>query len=146
MTLIEQKVKAIRDWERPKDLRDIRSFLGFANYYRRFVRNFAAVANPLTELTKKDIAWQWGPFQREAFQTLKDALCNSPFLLYPDPKLPYVVVTDASGTVVGGVLMQDQGGGLRPLAFMSRVLKLTETWYSAYEQELAAVAYSFQMW
>ena len=105
MTPTEQKVKAIRDWERPKDLRDVRSFLGFANYYRRFICDSAAVANPLTELTKKDVPWQWGPFQREAFQRLKEALCNAPFLLYPDPKLPYVVVTDASGTAVGGVLM-----------------------------------------
>ena len=104
------------------------------------------MANPLTELTKKNIAWQWGPFQRKAFQKLKDALCNAPFLLYPDPKLPYVVVTDASGIAVGGVLMQDQGSGLRPLAFMSRALKPTEKRYSAYERELAAVAYSFQTW
>ena len=96
MTPTEQKVKAIRDWERPRDLRDVRSFLGFTNYYRHFVRDFAAVANPLTELTKKDIAWQWGPFQREAFQKLKNALCNAPFLLYPDPTLPYVVVNKQS--------------------------------------------------
>ena len=67
MAPTEQKLKAVRDWERPKDLRDVRSFLGFANYYRRFIKNFAAVANPLTELTKKDVPWQWGPFQREAF-------------------------------------------------------------------------------
>ena len=63
-------------------------------------------------------------------------LCAAPVLQFPDPKLPYIVVTDASGTATGGVLMQDQGDGLRPLAFLSRQLKPTEQRYSAYEREL----------
>ena len=68
MTPTEAKLKAVRDWSRPQDLHGIRSFLGFANYYRRFVRNFAEVANPLTDLTKKGMPWQWGPSQKRAFQ------------------------------------------------------------------------------
>ena len=67
-------------------------------------------------------------------------------LIFPDPKLPYTVVTDASGTATGGVLMQDQGDGPRPIAFMSRALKPTEQWYLAYERELAAMAYCFIQW
>ena len=74
---------------------------------------------------------------------LKNKLCTAPILQFPHPDLSYTVVTDASGTTVGGVLMQDQGEGLRPLAFMSKVLKPTKHRYSAYERELAAVAYCF---
>ena len=88
--------------------------------------------------------WQWGPYQRRAFQQLKEALCTALVLLFPDPKLPYTMVTDASGTMAGGVLMQDQGDGLQPLAFLSRRLKPTKQRYSAYERELAAVAYCLQ--
>ena len=90
--------------------------------------------------------WQWGPFQRRAFQQLKNILCAAPVLQFPDPKLPYTVVTNASGIVVGGVLMQDQGDGLRLFAFLSRRLKPTEQRYSAYERKLAAVAYCLMSW
>ncbi len=146
MAPTEAKLRAVREWERPRNVHEVRSFLGFANYYRRFVRMFAHLASPLTELTKKGVGWQWGPFQRRAFQELKDALCAAPILQYPEPTLPYSVVTDASKTAVGGILMQDRGEGLRPLAFLSRRLKPSETRYSAYERELAAVAYCFVAW
>ena len=146
MTPTEAKLRAVRDWTRLGNVHDVRSFLGFANYYRRFVQNYAQVANPHAKLTKKDILWQWGPYQRKAFQDLKDALCAVPILQFPNPKLPYTVVTDASQTAVGGVLMQDHGEGLKPLAFLSRQLKSTEQRYSAYERELAAVAYCFLAW
>ena len=126
ITPTEAKLEAVKAWSRPQNLHNIRSFLGFANYYRRFVKNFAAIANPLTELTKKGMLWQWGPMQKRAFQELKDALCAAPVLQYPKPNLPYTVVTDTSGTTAGGVLMQDKGEGLQPIAFLSRRLKPTE--------------------
>ena len=63
MTPTEAKLKTVKDWSTPKDVKDVRSFLGFANYYRRFVKDFATVASPLTTLTKKDVPWQWGPYQ-----------------------------------------------------------------------------------
>ena len=71
MTPTEAKLKAVQDWATPKDMKGVQSFLGFANYYRRFVQNFAAIADPLTSLTRKDVEWQWGPYQRRAFQQLK---------------------------------------------------------------------------
>ena len=80
MTPTEAKLRAVRNWARPGNVHDVRSFLGFANYYWRFVQNYAQVANPLTKLTKKDIPWQWGPYQRKAFQDLKDDLCAAPIL------------------------------------------------------------------
>ena len=143
MTPTEEKIKVMKAWEQPHNEKTVRSFLGFASYYRRFVRNFAQLAAPLTELTKKGVPWSWGPMQHQAFARLKAALCNAPILLFPDPKLPYTVVTDASGMAVGGVLLQDQGEGLQPLAFLSRKLNTAEMKYSAYERELAAVAYAF---
>ena len=113
-------------WEAPNSVKDVRSFLGFANCYRQFVPSYAGIASPLTLLTKKNIEWHWDPIQRRAFSELKSALCNTPLLVFPDPKLPYTVVTDASVDALGEVLMQDQGDGLRPVAFMSQALKPTK--------------------
>ena len=90
--------------------------------------------------------WQWDPYQEEAFGKLKQKLCEAPILQYPHPKLPCTVVTNVSEAVVGGVLMQDQGEGLQPLAFMSKALKPSERPCLAYERELAAVAYCFLQW
>lgn len=87
-----------------------------------------------------------GPYQRQAFQQLKDALCTTPVLLFPDPKLSYIVVTDASGILARTVLIQDQGNGLQPLSFLSRCFKPTKQIYSTNERELAAVAYYPQIW
>ena len=83
------------------------------------------MANPLTELTKKDIPWQWRPYQHKAFQDMKDALCAIPIMQFSDPKLPYTMATDELKTVVRGVLMQDRSEGLKPLVFLSRQLKPT---------------------
>jgi hypothetical protein len=146
MTPTEAKLQAIKEWATPQNVTDIRSFLGFTNYYRRFIRNYSDIAGPLTELTKKDMAWQWGPYQRSAFTAMKEAFCRAPILIFPDPRLQYTICTDASGTGAGGTLLQDQGDGLRPIAFLSRRLKPTEQKYSAYERELAAVAYCLQSW
>ena len=120
MAPTEAKLAAIRNWATPQNVRDVRSFLGFANYYRRFIQNFAEIASPLTDLTKKDMPWQWGPIQRKAFKDVKEAYLNAPILVFPDPTLPYTVSTDASGVAGGGVLMQDHGEGLRPVAFIQQ--------------------------
>ena len=112
MTPTEAKLKAIQDLVTPKDVKGVRSFLGFMNYYRQFAQNFATIVDPLTSLMRKDVEWQSGPYQWRAFQQLKETLGAVPILLFPDPKLPYTVVTDASGTTASGVLMQDHGGGL----------------------------------
>ena len=102
--------------------------------------------NPPTDLTKKDVGYQWGPLQQKASEVVKTALCNAPILVLPDPLLPYTVVTNASKHAVGGVIMQDQGDGLRPIAFHSKMLTVSEMKYSAYERELAAIAYCFLTW
>ena len=100
----------------------------------------------MTDLTKKDVGYQWGPMQQKAFEETKTALCNAPILVFPDPLLPYTVVTDASQHIVGGVIMQDQGDGLCPIAFYSKTLSASEIKYSTYERELAGIAYCFIAW
>ena len=146
MSPTEAKIRAMQEWDTLQDVKDVRSLLGFANYYQRYIHQFAEVAHPLTGLTKKGVDWQWGPHQKEAFCQLKQKLSEAPILQFPNLKLPYTVVTDASGATVAGVLMQDQGEDLQPLAFMSKALKPLERCYSAYEYELVAVAYCFLQW
>ena len=146
MSPTEEKIKAVKEWQRPNDVTDVRSFLGFANFYRRYIHKFAEIASPLTQLTKANDPGVWGPLQGKAFIDLKSALCQAPLLIYPDPQLQYVVVTDASAVAVGGTLMQDQGDGLRPIAFMSRTLSPAERRYSPYERELAAMAFCLVKW
>ena len=143
MSPTKAKIKALWEWDTPQDIKDVRSFLVFANYYRWYVHQFAKVTHPLTELTKKGVEWHWGLYQKEAFRQLKQKLCKAPILQYPDLKLPYTVVTDASRAAVGCVLMQNQGEGLQPLAFMSKGLKPSKRRYSVCERELTAVAYYF---
>ena len=120
------KLNPVREWETPTNVKDIRSYLEFANYYHWFIPGYGSIAAPLTMLMKKDVLWHWGPLQRRAFEGLKSALCAAPLLIYPDPSLPYTVVSDACGDAARGVLMQDQGEGLRPVAFMSRAFKPTK--------------------
>ena len=105
VTPTEAKLKAIRNWATPQNVHDVRSFLGFTNYYRRFIRSYSDIAGPLTDLTKKGMVWQWGPHQRRAFKAIKDAYCRAPILIFPDPKLEYTIFTDAFGTGAGGALL-----------------------------------------
>lgn len=90
----EQKLEAIREWETPKDTKGVRPFLGFTNYYRCYVRHYAKLVNPLTGLTKKDVGYQWGPLQQKTFEAVKTVLCNASILVFSNPLLPYIVVTD----------------------------------------------------
>ena len=115
-----KKIEAVKGWPVPTNLTELRSFLGLANYYRRFVKNFSKIAAPMTTLLRKDQAWNWREEQQLAFQALKDALCSVPVLLVPDPAQPFQIVTDASDLAMGAILLQDQGNGMQPVAYESR--------------------------
>src|SRR3954470_24330625 len=141
-----EKIEAIQAWPVPKSLKELQSFLGICNYYRRFVPHYSSIAAPLTQLTHKDIPYTWATQTQAAFDTLRTALTRTPILCIPDPALPFVITTDASGFAVGAVLQQDQGHGLQPVAFTSRKMNPAERNYSAYEQELLAVVHAFQKW
>ena len=105
-------MQALREWPTPKDKTQTRSFLGLANYYHRFVPAFSAIARPLTDLTRKNVAFKWDAECDAAFKLLKQKLCSAPVLALPHPNHPFVVVMDASNIAIGGALMQDFGSGL----------------------------------
>ena len=140
------KVRAIIDWPRPKGVHDVRSFLGLASYYRRFVRGFSEIARPLTKLTRAGVEWEWSTSQHQAFNRLKLALTTAPVLKLPDFDRQFVVTTDASDAAVGAILEQDFGNGLQPVAFASRKLNGAEMRYSAYERELLGIVWALAQW
>ena len=140
------KVRAIIEWPRPKSVHDVRSFLGLASYYRRFVRGFSEMARPLTQLTKNGVEWNWSTAQHQAFNRLKLALTTAPVLKLPDFGRQFVVTTDASDAAVGAILEQDFGNGLQPVAFASRKLNDAEMRYSAYERELLGIVWALAQW
>eukprot|EP00253_Pinus_taeda_P012331 PITA_12331 len=137
-----EKIKTILDWPVPKDVADIRSFMGLAGYYRRFVEGFSRVAYPITSLQKKGRTFRWSSECQQSFERLKQLLTSAPVLSIADPNKDYVVCTDASGEGVGGVLMQEG----KVIAYESRKLKEHEQKYFAYDLELAAVIHALKMW
>jgi hypothetical protein len=149
VTPIADKVKAILEWPELTSVKEVRSFLGLSGYYRRFVKDYAKIAAPLTELTKEGNQrhWEWGEPQRKAFQELKVALSGSPVLILADMDKPFQVTTDASGFAVGGVLSQaDRDGVQQPVAYYSHKLLPAERNYPVHEQELLAVFMALKHW
>ena len=144
--MMDDKVKAIAEWPVPTKVGDVRAFLGTAGYYRKFIKDFSAVATPLSELTKDYAKFEWGVKQQLAFAQLKEALQRGPVLALPDESLPFVVHTDASGFATGAVLMQDAGQGLRPISYMSKKMIDAETRYPVHEQELLAIIRALGAW
>ena len=133
------KVEAVKGWPVPKNVTDVRSFVGFCSYYRRFIRNFAEIARPLHAVTKKNARFEWNEDCQVAFERLKLELTTAPMLQYPDFTSPFVVDTDASNVSLGAVLSNVIDGDERPLVFASRVLSKTESMYSTTKREALAV-------
>ena len=140
------KVRAVVEWPKPSSVKDVRSFLGLAGFYRWFIKNFSLKAKPLTELTRDDAVWRWEEPQEMAFKTLKRSLVTAPVLHMPNFDLPFVLTTDASAVSVGGILEQDFGSGLQPVAYESKKLSPTEMRYSAYERELLGIVWAIGKW
>ena len=136
------KMKAVRNNPTPKIVRDVRAYLGLASFYRRLIQDFAAVAKPLTELTKKDRQFIWGQSQQTAFEIIKDKLCTAPVLAYPNFDLPFILTTDASKVAVAAVLFQMQNGVERPIAYASRQINKAEQSYSASKAEMLAIVWA----
>ncbi|GBG79332.1 hypothetical protein CBR_g29482 [Chara braunii] len=142
----DSKIAAIRDWPTPRTLTELRSFLGLANYYRKFVRNFSTIAAPLRRLLKKEAIWQWDKDCTSALKKLKCALIEYPVLKVADPSLPFVVTTDASQYGIGAMLQQDDGNGYRPVEFMSARMPSEKVATSTYERELYALRPALEHW
>ena len=137
------KLAGVMDWPVPRNVTEVQSFTGFANFYRRFIRDFSEIARPLNDLTKKGIVWRWSDRQQEAFDTLKKKFCEQPVLQMADPEKPFRLETDASNFAVGAVLsQQDDEGSWKPVAFYSKSFSEAERNYEIHDKELAAIVKS----
>lgn len=133
------KVAAVREWPAPSNVAELRSFLGLASYYRRFINGFATMAAPLHQLTQKGRDFQWSKDCATAFSQLRSALTEAPVLAFPDPERIFIVDTDASNTGVGAVLSQEGEHGEQVIAYFSRTLSKPEKNYCVTRRELLAV-------
>ncbi|KAL0537361.1 hypothetical protein IC582_026339 [Cucumis melo] len=136
------KIEAVTGWTRPSTVSEVRSFLGLAGYYRRFVENFSRIATPLTQLTRKGAPFVWSKACEDSFQNLKQKLVTAPVLTVPDGSGSFVIYSDASKKGLGCVLMQ-QG---KVVAYASRQLKSHEQNYPTHDLELAAVVFALKIW
>ena len=136
------KIDAVRQWSQPTNASEIRSFLGLAGYYRRFIEGFSRIAAPLTRLTRKGAEFVWSDACERAFAELKDRLTSTPVLTLPSGSEGFVVFTDASRIGLGAVLMQHG----RVVAYASRQLKVHEQNYPTHDLELAAVVFALKVW
>lgn len=141
-----KKQLVIQNYPVPENVDQVRSFLGLAGYYRKFVKNYADKAHPLTKLTGKNVEWAWGPEQQTAFQQLKNCLTSPPILGYPDFSRDFIIHTDASGYGVGSVLAQmqvDKGKEKEVvIAYTSQHLDKTQTNWSTIEKEAYAIVHA----
>ena len=136
-----QKIEAIVNWKPPTNASEVRSFLGLAGYYRKFVERFSKIATPLTNLLKKDQKFEWSDTCQHSFEELRQRLKTAPVLALPSGKNGYVVYSDASRQGLGCVLMQNG----RVIAFTSRQLKKREQNYPTHDLELAAVVFALKI-
>ncbi|WZY93867.1 hypothetical protein YC2023_066196 [Brassica napus] len=137
-----EKIRAIKDWPRPRSATEVRSFVGLAGYYRKFVKGFTSLAQRMTRLTGKDVKSTWSKECTRYFSALKDRLTSAPILVLPEADQPYVVYTDASITGIGCVLTQHG----KVIAYASRQLKKHEGNYPTHDLEMAAVVFALKTW
>jgi hypothetical protein len=142
MAVDPSKVESVTKWEQPLNVTDIRSFLGMAGYYRRFIENFSNIASLMTELLKNNTKFEWLEACEKSFQELKKRLTTAPVLTLPDIKKDFVVYCDASKQGLGCVLMQEG----KVVAYASRQLKKHEENYPTHDLELAAVVHALKIW
>lgn len=141
----QAKINCVANYSRPRNVHEIRQFIGLTSYFRKFIKGFALIARPLTELTRNDVEWRWGDEQEQAFQTLKQRLVERPVLGIYDKDARTELHTDASKLGLGGILMQYQkDGSLKPIAYFSRVTSKEESIYHSYELETLAVVESLK--
>ena len=141
------KVEAITNWEAPTSVKAVRSFLGFANFYRRFIKGFSEIVRPLTQLTRKGVKFSWDHGTNEAFETLKALFVTAPVLGQFDPDAETTLEADSSGWAIGGSLsQQDHAGQLRPIAFFSQKNTPAECNYDIGDKELLAIIKCLNEW
>ena len=141
------KVETIWSWNTPTYVKDVRAFIGFCNFYRRFVLNFSKVAGLLNSLTKKEVQFKWTPKCEKAFSELKQQVCEAPIFWHFDPNEQCFVETDSSDYVNAGVLSQPDGNGiLHPVAYFFCRMSPAKCNYEIYDKELLAIIWCFKEW
>ncbi|CEL53441.1 Retrotransposable element Tf2 155 kDa protein type 1 OS=Schizosaccharomyces pombe (strain 972 / ATCC 24843) GN=Tf2-1 PE=4 SV=1 [Rhizoctonia solani AG-1 IB] len=146
-SLDKLKIQAVQEWPTPTTVKQVQSFLGFANFVRRFVANFSQIARPLHNLVKKEVKWQWTNKEERAFRDLQQAIITAPVIVHTNPAKPYFLETDASGAALGSVLSQRQDDGqLHPIGYLSESFKGAEQNYDTHDKELLAIIRLFEHW
>jgi len=142
------KLKSISEWPTPKSLKDLQSFLGLCNFYRKFIKNFASIMEPMRLLLKKNTTFLWNKEAEVSFNQLKESFKNNELVIFPDHEKEFVVETDARDFAFGCVLSQvcDKDKLFHPVAFYSRSLTTTEKNYTIYDKELLGVITAFEVW
>jgi len=143
----KEKVEGVLNWPAPKNIKEVQKFLGLANYYRRFIKNFAKIAAPLHVLVRKEQKWKWEKEQEEAFGRLKEVFTTELVLAIPDIDREMRVKADASDYAMGGVLsLKCEDGRWRPVAFISKSLNATERNYEIHDKEMLAMIRCLEAW
>ncbi|MBW0548737.1 hypothetical protein O181_088452 [Austropuccinia psidii MF-1] len=140
------KVQQILNWPQPKNIKALQSFLGFANFYQHFIKNYSKKITSLTSLLKKDSPFIFNEESLSQFQLLKEAFTTAPILSHFNPSLPTIVETDASDYVSGAVLTQVNDSGKHPIAFDSRKLLPAELNYEIHDKELLEIVWALKRW
>ena len=143
----DEKVKAIREWPEPRNLKEVQAFLGFANFYQRFIQRYSQICTPLTKMTKKEQPFHWEYEQREAFEKLKKKFILAPILASFNPERKIILETNASDQALGSCLSQpDAKKQLHPVAYRSRKFSGPELNYDVHNKELLAIVDAFEEW
>jgi RNase H-like domain found in reverse transcriptase len=135
----EDKVKAVREFPVPKTIKQLRSFLGLSNFYRRFIEGYSSFTSVMTKLLQKNVEFVWTEECQIVFDQLKDKLTSAPVLAFANFELPFILTTDASDSGIGGVLSQIDKQEERPVAFLSRTLSGSERHYATTHKECLSI-------
>src|SRR5260221_1064733 len=141
------KVQGVTDWPQPVKVKDVQSFIGFVNFYQRFIHDFSKIAHPLHMLTWKSKDWSWGAAKQQAFDVLKSAVTSAPTLTFPSKSGPFRLECNASNFAIGAVLSQQQEDRLFHLiGFMSKSFSDTERNYQIHNKEMLTIMHALEEW
>ena len=146
VSMCPERVRAISEWTAPTNSTELRSFLGFANFYRGFIDNYSKITTPLTALFKTNTAWRWTSTEQNAFDALKAAFVGATVVAHYNPDAQVILETDASDFAISGVASQEGPDGLRPIGFYSRKLRDAELNYDTHDKELLAIMECVKAW
>src|SRR5215813_8420998 len=148
MSMDPVKVAGVKDWPAPTNKKEVQSFVGFINFYRRFIKDFSHHARPLFDLTKKDVTWHWGEAEQDSFLKLKELITSAPVLIFPEDLQPFRVEADSSDFATGAVLSQfvEEDDKWHPISFLSKSLSPVERNYDIHDKEMLAIIRSLDEW